>query len=99
MEGYQKVLSTKSKRIAAFIVAQFVAKIPGARIPLAIYDLSQTVKTQHEDVWPSVNARMISATSPRGVRVLIGEESYTRYYTNSARTELLKTIHHTTYVG
>ncbi len=81
------------------MVEQLAYKIPGAKIPLAVYDLSQAIKTQHADIWPSVNARMISATSPRGVRVLIGEESYTRYYTNSARTKLLKTIHRTAYVG
>ncbi|MFD1397754.1 hypothetical protein ACFQ41_00350 [Lacticaseibacillus suilingensis] len=97
--GYKKLASTKSKRIAAFMVEQLAAKIPGARIPLLIYDLSQLAKTQHADIWPSVNARMISATSPRGVRVLVAEESYTRYYTNSARTKLLKTIHHTSFVG
>ncbi|WP_203634020.1 MULTISPECIES: hypothetical protein [Lacticaseibacillus] len=98
--GVTKMPSTKSKRVASavatFLAGSFIKK---AAIPLGLYAIAQATATQHADIWPTVNTRWITATSPRGISVIIGEESITKYYTNSSRTKLLKTIHHTVFVG
>lgn len=95
--GYKKVMSTKSKRITTFVVTNILGFIPSSyvRASILLYDLSTVVKNQNPDVWPSVNTRNIVAISPIGTHVLIGQETIVKYYGNSARTKLLKTIQKT----
>lgn len=92
--GFKNCASTKSKRITAFIATNVLGFIPSGyvKIAIGIYDLANTVKTQNPDIWPTVNARNIIATAPRGNQVLIGQETIVKYYGNSSRTKLLKTI-------
>ncbi|WP_159025922.1 hypothetical protein [Aerococcus urinaeequi] len=68
------------------------------RAAVAIYDLTGTLKTQNPDVWPTVNTRNILATSPRGTEVIIGQQTIVKYYGNSARTKLIKTINKTFWI-
>lgn len=49
-------------------------------------------------VWPTVNTRNILATSPRGTEVIIGQQTIVKYYGNSARTKLIKTINKTFWI-
>lgn len=95
--GYKKVMSTKSKRITTFVATNLLAFIPSNSVKavIGIYDLTSTMKTQNPDVWPSVNTRNIVAISPVGTHVLIGQETIVKYYGNSARTKLLKTVRKT----
>ena len=99
--GDKIVMSTKSKRIATFMVEQLTGLIPGGQVKVALglFDLSQLLKTQHEDIWPTTNLRNITAIAPVGYRTLIGQEVILKYYSNSARTNLIKTIHTTLWVG
>ncbi|WP_024855832.1 hypothetical protein [Levilactobacillus brevis] len=68
--------------------------IPGWqwKTALVAYDAVQVFKSQNADVWPTYNLRLISATAPRGNRAIIGQESVVKYYSNSKRTNLKKTI-------
>ncbi|NLR09976.1 MULTISPECIES: hypothetical protein [Lactobacillaceae] len=99
--GTHKYAGTKAKRIAALSVEQLVGLLPGGGIKaaLTVYDVAQAFKTQNADIWPTYNIRLISATTPRGNRAIIGQESTVKYYSNSKRTHLIKTIHHTMWVG
>lgn len=99
--GYKKVASTKSKRIATYVVSNVLGFIPSTyvRTAIEIYDLTSTLQTQNPDVWPTVNTRNILATSPRGTEVIIGQQTIVKYYGNSARTKLIKTINKTYWVG
>lgn len=98
--GYKKVASTKSKRIATYVVTNVLGFIPSTyvRTAIGIYDLTSTLQTQNPDVWPTVNTRNILATSPRGTEVIIGQQTIVKYYGNSARTKLIKTINKTFYL-
>ena len=69
------------------------------RFNTQIKDVAQAFKTQNTDIWPTYNIRLISATTPRGNRAIIGQESTVKYYSNSKRTHLIKKIHHTMWVG
>lgn len=99
--GTHNYASTRAKRIAKFTVEQLASLIPGGGIKAAvgIYDVSELLKTQRADIFPTYNIRLISATAPRGNRAIIGQESIVKYYSNSKRTKLIKTIHHTSWVG
>lgn len=99
--GYRNFLSTKSTRIAQYMVMQLGFLIPSnyVKIPLMLYDISQVLKTQNADIWPSVNTRNIIAKSPRGNEVLIGQQTTTKYYGNSSRTKSIKTIYKTYWLG
>lgn len=101
--GHKNVASTKSKRIATFIVTNILGiTIPGKAIKgvTYLYDLSNAVKTQNPDIWPTSNTRRIFASAPgNGARVIIGEEVIIKYYGNSSRTKLLKTIHKTYWIN
>lgn len=66
---------------------------------LVIYDAVRVFEIQKADVWTTYNLRLISATAPRGNRAIIGQESVVKYYSNSKRTHLKKTIHRTNWVG
>lgn len=98
--GVTNVISTKATRIAKLAVTQILGLIPSNAVKgaLLLYDVSEALKTQDADIWPTVNARFITATAPAGYRVIIGEESIVKYYSNSARTKLIKTIHKTYWV-
>lgn len=98
--GYKKVASTKSKRIATYVVTNVLGFIPSTyvRTAIGIYDLTSTLQTQNPDVWPTVNTRNILATSPRGTEVIIGQQTIVKYYGNSARTKLIKTINKTFWI-
>lgn len=99
--GTKKVMSTKSKRIAKFAIENLIGfNVPGNKVKglMLIYDLSSVLKTQHRDVWPTVNSRNIIATTPMGYETLIREESIVKYYSDSKRTDLLKTIHRKNFV-
>lgn len=102
--AYEKVLSTKSKRVAKTIVTSALGlTIPSKKLAalIAIYDISESLKKQHDDVRISVNSRNIMAYTPKpdSYEVLIGEESIVKYYSDSKRTNLIKTVHRTNYVG
>lgn len=102
--GYEKVLGTKSKRVAKTIVTSALGlAIPSKKLAalIAIYDISDSLKKQHDDVRISVNSRNIMAYTPKpdSYEVLIGEESIVKYYSDSKRTNLIKTVHRTNYVG
>lgn len=81
------------------MVNQLVSLIPFSTIPLSLYDLSQTVKTQTPDIWPTSNLRNIMAKTPAGYGARIGQETIVKYYSNSKRTKLVKTIKKTYWVG
>jgi len=99
--GYKKVVSTKSKRIASLVATNILGFVPSKYVQAAVflYDVSSTVKTQYQDIWPTVSTRNILATSPRGLEVIIGQETIVKYYGNSARTKLLKTIPKTYWIN
>ena len=42
---------------------------------------------------------MAYTPKPDSYEVLIGEESIVKYYSDSKRTNLIKTVHRTNYVG
>ena len=94
-------MSTKSKRITAFVATNILGFIPSKLVTAALilYDLSSVLKTQNPDIWPTVNTRNIIATSPMGYEVIIGQETIVKYYGNSSRTKLIKTIQKTYWVG
>lgn len=81
------------------MVGQLVSLIPFASVPLSLYDLSQTVKTQTPDIWPTSNLRNIMAKTPAGYEARIGQETIVKYYSDSKRTKLVKTIKKTYWVG
>lgn len=99
--GDKIVMSTKSKRITTFVATNILAFIPSKLVTASIvlYDLTSTIKTQNPDIWPTVNTRNILATSPMGYEVIIGQETIVKYYGNSSRTKLIKTIQKTYWVG
>lgn len=80
---------------------QLAGFIPGwqSKTVLGIYDAVQAFGTQKADVWPTYNLRLVLVTAPRGNRAIIGQESVVKYYSNSKRTHLKKTIHRTNWVG
>ncbi len=63
------------------------------------YFQSKCIQVERLISWPTYNLRLISATAPRGNRAIIGQESVVKYYSNSKRTHLKKTIHRTNWVG
>lgn len=75
--------------------------IPGWQIKAAIglYDIVSLMKSPEAYVYPKVNMRNIIATSPRGTEVLIGQETITKVYSNSARTKLVRTISRKYWIG
>ncbi len=81
------------------MVGQLVSLIPFTSVPLSLYDLSQTVKTQTPDIWPTSNLRNIMAKTPAGYEARIGQETIVTYYSDSKRTKLVKTIKKTYWVG
>ncbi|HPI99434.1 MAG TPA: hypothetical protein PK268_01385 [Enterococcus sp.] len=81
------------------MVNQLVSRIPFSTIPLSLYDLSQTVKTQTPDIWPTSNLRNIMARTPARYEARIGQETIVKYYSDSKRTKLVKTINKTYWVG
>lgn len=81
------------------MVNQLVSRIPFSTIPLSLYDLSQTVKTQTPDIWPTSNLRNIMAKTPARYEARIGQETIVKYYSNSKRIKLVKTINKTYWVG
>ncbi|WP_251953772.1 hypothetical protein [Levilactobacillus brevis] len=99
--GTHNYAGTKAKRIAAFTAEQLAGLAPGAGIKVALfaYDVADAFKTKKADIWPIYNIRLVSATAPRGNRAIIGQESVVKYYSNSKRTHLVKTIHRTAWVG
>lgn len=99
--GTHNYAGTKAKRIASFTAEQLVGLAPGAGIKVALfaYDVADAFKTKKADIWPTYNIRLVSATAPRGNRAIIGQESVVKYYSNSTRTHLVKTIHRTAWVG
>lgn len=101
--GTHMVVSrTKADRVAKVVVTNgigFAVKSKLLSALIAVYDVSQALKDQKADIFPTVNARNIIATAPNGVETLIGEESIVKYYTDSKRTNLIKTIHRTNFVG
>ncbi|MFT8400246.1 MAG: hypothetical protein ABF679_03195 [Lentilactobacillus diolivorans] len=97
--GVKNYTSTKTARIAKFMSEQLLNLIPIARIPTIFYDVSQTIETQTPDIWPTSNLRNITAKNPRGYTSLIGQQSVVKYYSNSSRTNLVKTIKKTYWVG
>lgn len=99
--GTHNFASTKAKRAASFAAQTLAGFIPGWqwKTALVAYDAVQVFKSQNADVWPTYNLRLISATAPRGNRAIIGQESVVKYYSNSKRTNLKKTIHKTNWVG
>ncbi len=56
------------------------------------------MKSPEAYVYPTVNMQNIIATSPRGTEVLIGQNTITKVYSNSARTKLVKTISRTYWI-
>ncbi|ODP92887.1 hypothetical protein CNR30_00705 [Levilactobacillus brevis] len=99
--GTHNFASTRASRMATWATEQLAGFIPGwqAKTVLGIYDAVQAFGSQKADVWPTYNLRLISATAPRGNRAIIGQESVVKYYSNSKRTHLKKTIHRTNWVG
>lgn len=67
--------------------------------PVIVYEASEDSQTQRPDIWPTSNLRSIMAKTPRGNEVLIGQKSVVKYYSNSSRTNLVKTIKKTYWVG
>lgn len=61
------------------MVNQLVSRIPFSTIPLSLYDLSQTVKTQTPDIWPTSNLRNIMAKTPARYEARIGQETIVKY--------------------
>ena len=99
--GDKIVMSTKSVRITTFVATNILGFIPSRLVSaaIALYDLSSELKTQNPDIWPTVNTRNIIATSPIGYEVIIGQETIVKYYGNSSRTKLIKTIQKIYWVG
>lgn len=95
--GYKNAASTRSKRIAGYVATSVLSFVPSKLVQasLFLYGLSEAVQKQNPDIWPSVNARNIIAKSPRGYDVIIAQETEVKYYGNSARTKLIKTIEKT----
>ena len=72
-----------------------VSLIPYASIAISTYDLSQTIKDQTPDIWPTSNVRNIMAKTPAGYEARIGQETIVKYYSDNKRTRLVKTIRKT----
>ncbi|HIY57383.1 MAG TPA: hypothetical protein H9829_04170 [Candidatus Tetragenococcus pullicola] len=72
-----------------------VSLIPYASIAISTYDLSQTIKDQTPDIWPTSNVRNIMAKTPAGYEARIGQETIVKYYSDNKRTKLVKTIRKT----
>ena len=76
-----------------------VSLIPYASIAISTYDLSQTIKDQTPDIWPTSNVRNIMAKTPAGYEARIGQETIVKYYSDNKRTKLVKTIRKTYWGG
>ena len=99
--GDKAYLSTKAARIAEFMVVNLTALIPGnfVRASLALYDVSQLLKDQKADIWPTSNIRNIMAKTPAGYEARIGQETKVKYYSDSKRAKLIKNVNKTYWVG
>ena len=83
------------------MVVNLTALIPGnfVRASLALYDVSQLLKDQKADIWPTSNIRNIMAKTPAGYEARIGQETKVKYYSDSKRTKLIKNVNKTYWVG
>lgn len=99
--GYKIVASSRAKAFAKYGITNLLNLIPGWQIKAAIglYDIISLMKSPEAYVYPTVNMQNIIATSPRGTEVLIGQNTITKVYSNSARTKLVKTISRTYWIG
>ncbi|WEV40979.1 hypothetical protein [Lactobacillus sp. ESL0681] len=100
--GTTNVMSTKTKRVAKVITETVLSPLivnKYAKTIYGIYTVSSAIATQHPDVWPTSNLRNIMAKTPVGYTARIGQETIIKYYSNSKRTHLFKTIHRTYWFG
>ena len=98
--GYKIVASSRAKAFAKYGITNLLNLITGWQIKAAIglYDIISLMKSLEAYVYPTVNMQNIIATSPRGTEVLIGQNTITKVYSNSARTKLVKTISRTYWI-
>lgn len=96
-----KMISSKQKAVAKVVASTLVGLLPGKSITAltTAFSLGEALKSPEAYVWPTSTVRNILATSPRGTEVIIGQEVYIKYYSNSSRTKLIKTVHKTFWVG
>ncbi|CAI2579805.1 hypothetical protein AKUA1202_04810 [Apilactobacillus kunkeei] len=96
------VLSTKGRRITKDVILNGI----GLLIPYkwvaagtTAYSIIEDLKTQKHDVWVTGYARNILAKSPRGLQVLIGQQLTLKFYTNSSKTRLARTLNKTIWIN
>lgn len=96
-----KMLSSRQKAVARSVALSVVGLIPGKTVAAltAAFSLGSAMKSPEAYVWPTSTVRNILATSPRGTEVIIGQQVIIRYYSNSSRTKLIKTVRKTYWTG
>ena len=99
--GEKNMISSKAKRVGATVasaLAGTVIKSKSAQALISIFSVGAAFQDQEADVYPTYNARNIIATAPIGYETRIGEEVIVNYYSDSARTNLVKTVRQTFWI-